>query len=999
MGVALKIQFTLAGAAAALAVSVVSSPVQATQRAVSAQNWAPNWVSAQLPAYPAAAAQRSLSGYCDVSFRVDRTGAPDSAELTCEPGEVFEESTNAAIKSWRFNAYPGPDEFSRYYRFRVAYAPGNVRPPRQDIVLDTERNNAPQTPGTSGTGASAGSAPAAQVGSAAPSAANVMAGSGEALTVRPDYPAYPMPSDPAQRALMEQRVAKNGEDDFNQQINQIAAEHFRGTSVDLFIYERPGLTSGQRARLDALERSLSGLNIVRGSRMGYANGEIVLARGYATAGRVVDAPWSGTDLEFLQVYPCTSEQNPEGVYPVRMGSPANWGAVYSHVQYNLADDRGRRDAERRGERLADERIREQIRSQAGPIRTILASVARPCTPSGIFGFGQGMGGDMGPLYYLDSNNDFGWANAATGGWNIERDHWYIEADVPHLRRRPSAYYAEYLHAIAEHIDDRALSISLHGVISDEWTFGFLALFDPSEPRPGFHDWEARFIRSNHRLSNGHTLLTYLIERGADPVLLRAFFSQGVLDFDSAMTARNSRGHTPIDLLLERGIAPDILRPDVYTTAMEPSPGDDGMYAFPRPPSSRMIESAIVGDNLQALQWLQGRGADFSAPFDTAFDGPNLTPLALAVALDRPAALEFLLAETDVNARHPETGRTAYFEAYAASTDADGRPVPRLVGGQSIALSQNAALRLRQRLIAAGANATVRDGRGVDASTYWSLRGDEQARDNASTLRARAELEEEQGAMERWRRESRRQLFDGVMEGVVAGLSDAADTFAEDARRERNRRAREAESRMTSAQLLGQPSGGGASDASSGAASGSSSAPRSSAPTATGSSSPDYPAEARAVRPEENGGSEWSPSPAVYAVMYCRYNSDASAVHWYSDIYSAGEQLTSGTPGYRADVDRMRRDGEARASRAQEYVSALGRNARCEETRWASIDVFTRDQANSRRGASAGEIRDRARAERREMVAFHQAARDRQIAANADNPDIVLESNRVFGPAN
>ena len=88
-----------------------------------AGEWRPQQVEGEAPVYPGTALRRAQEGDCSVVFRIDQQGRIDEFEISCSD-PVFEPAALAAVSSWRFTPWPGPEmlsvrRYSKPIRFRL----------------------------------------------------------------------------------------------------------------------------------------------------------------------------------------------------------------------------------------------------------------------------------------------------------------------------------------------------------------------------------------------------------------------------------------------------------------------------------------------------------------------------------------------------------------------------------------------------------------------------------------------------------------------------------------------------------------------------------------------------------------------------------------------------------------------------------------------------------------------------------------------------------------
>lgn len=861
-------------------------------------SWVPEFEARQDAEYPPRAQSLGVTGYCNLMVRVLNDGRPEILVTGCTD-DIFEESATASIMSSRYSAAPGDgaDLAHPIVWERVSFGLSDTQmaaigvtinslaslvPSGQTVVSGTSRQMASlDTAETAGRRADNGQGR---------STAGYRRLSGEPL-VTPESGQTTEQYEAGRARISERRI-------------ELVNQYSTGVA-DVFIYEPEGLGAEERRWLDRLERSLGGLDVVRGAALGSAGGRTWGARTWVIAGRVVEPGMVGIDLDFVQLFGC-NPQNGAGEVNT-LGSISNWGRVWNQIQYGFSSDADRRRAIERSRRDSTESIFDQIDRRAEALRAQI-SQTNPCVAGDIFRFGRGMRADE-QMPYMSGRTNFGWGPEQNDSWNVEQIYHFADIDAPQLGARDWEYYVEYLVETMSHISDEALEMSLYGMLEHAalamvWDDTFRA-----QNKPEFLTEEGQFVRSNYRLENGHTLLSYLLSRNYDPVMLRQFFTDEVIDLETSLTARNRWGETGAQLLAARGIAIDTLQPD-YSG----NPFFGLNFAYPETASPRMVEAAIVGDNRPALEWLKTRGADFSSPLDFPNARHGLTPLALAVALDRPDAIAFLLNETDVNARHPVTGRTAIFEAYPSFADADGRPVARQLASQAMRLSAGDASRIQNILIAAGADTTLRDEEGRSPEQYWSGLSARQDERNATVLAGRAEADDMQATLDRWERESRQQTREAFMSGVMRGLTDATNRFAAEAREARRREA----ANNGYAYPVPSRSGGAGSDPST-----------SGRNDARGSSGP---ATSRSSRSSGGGGSasvssvggdiNYQPQEN-WGYMRCQYfqtiqgASGRMMTHWYSDIYRLVDTYHQrGGPEYDEAQDDLERQAAENVSDAE-----------------------------------------------------------------------------------
>jgi len=900
------------------------------------RSWVPELEARRDAEYPPRAQSLGVTGYCNSMVRVLNDGRPEILATGCTD-DIFEESATASIMSSRYSSAPGDgaDLAHPIVWERVSFGLSDTQmaamgrsfnslaslaPPRQAEDGGSSRQVASlDTAETTGRRADNGQGR---------STAGYRRLSGEPL-VTPERGVSTEQYEAGRARIRERRI-------------ELVTQYSTGIA-DVFIYEPEGLGAEERRWLDRLERSLSGLDVVRGAALGSAGGRTWGARTWVIAGRVVEPGIVGIDLDFVQLFGC-NPQNGSGEVNT-LGSISNWGRVWNPIQYGFSSDSDRRRTVERSRRDSTQSIFDQIDRRAEALRAQI-SQTNPCVAGDIFRFGRGMRADE-QMPYMSGRTYFGWGPEQNESWNVEQIYHFASIDAPQLGARDWEYYVEFLVETMSHISDEALEMSLYGMLEHAalamvWDDTFRA-----QNKPEFLTEEGQFVRSNYRLENGHTLLSYLLSRNYDPVMLRQFFTDEVIDLETSLTARNRWGETGDQLLAARGIAIDTLQPD-YSG----NPFFGLNFAYPETASPRMVEAAIVGDNRPALEWLKTRGADFSSPLDFPNARHGLTPLALAVALDRPDAMAFLLNETDVNARHPVTGRTAIFEAYPSFTDADGRPVARQLASQAMRLSAEDASRIQNMLIAAGADTTLRDEEGRSPDQYWSALSARQDERNATVLADRAEAEDMQATLDRWEHESRQQTREAFMSGVMRGLTDATNRFAAEAREARRREA------ANNGYAYPVPS------RSEGAGSEPSTSDRN---VARGSS---RPATSRASR--SSGGSSSASVSSVggdinyqpqenWGYMRCQYfqtiqgASGRMMTHWYSDIYRLVDTYHHrGGPEYDealADLERQAAenmsDAEGRLRTMAMQGDYVAEDLSCTQMNFSSAG-WTEQEAQSQR---------------------------------------------------
>ena len=803
------------------------------------ESWSPEVIESTTPDFPRRALTEGIGGQCDATFQVDRNGYAANIQLECTP-EMFSGSTMDAIRDWRFTPWTGEGSLSPWTTLPISYnLPGasDTRAP----VEDSPPAKQPDSRVDNGEGASdergmigiqinpvgdrfyigqiIDNGPAARAGlrlgdeitavdgvSVAGTHIDAVMGAlagrpGDDVTMRifrasesdsldvtltresaRALAAAVMPRTPMRTDL----PVGGGESAQSARITELFSDNFRGTT-DVFIYAPTDLASDAAGWLNWYADQLRnrGLQVGMSSDFGADDG-FVAARVFVAANRIIEPRQTGVDLDLVQARFCGTPV--DGFIAATI---SNWGRDHDYLQWGFMDDRRRQAALADSRQASTRDIREQLTSHMGALDAAIRE-REPCLAPQIFSYPQGLS-PSDERGFLDRGFDFGWTFNGARGWNIENAYPFLEIDAPQLGRRPNEYYVEYLAEVASVFSDDTLSVALAYMIANDLPFSMLGMIDPTPPAPEFHARESQFIRSNYRLMSGHTLLTYLIERDFDPVLLRRLFTHGVLDFEAAMYARDRFGRSPAFMLIERGIPPEVLEPD-YQAYL-----DMVAFEYPQQPTGRMIEAAIVGDNPNALAWLVAEGADLEqvleAPGrvysrqDFEFSAGPLTPIELAAALGRQELVIYLASLVGVDFQNPVSGRTALFHTYASETDLDGYPVPRTVGGQVAVMSSEDALAMQTLLLSMGADPDIRDAQGQTVLDFQQRVSQFQQERNRREAASRAEERDRQGTLSRWRNESRQQMWSAFGQGVVTGLRNEGERLAAAERRRQAEQAR------------------------------------------------------------------------------------------------------------------------------------------------------------------------------------------------------------------